>query len=143
MLSFSSDLKIFVCTQPTDMRKGFCGLSGIVRSQFQADPTAGDLFVFINRRRDRMKLLHFDGHGFWLYYRLLEAGTFEQLLPAEQRDNNADGTPTTNLQIDATQLTMLLAGISLVAAKQRRKRFTMARSSSVASVFESQQTASA
>ena len=126
MLSFSSDLKIFVCTQPTDMRKGFCGLSGIVRSQFECDPTDGSLFIFINRRRDRMKLLHFDGQGFWLYYRLLEAGTFEELLPAEQPDNDADVAPATNLQIDSTQLTMLLAGVSLVAAKKRRKRFSMA-----------------
>lgn len=139
MLSFSSDLKIFVCTQPTDMRKGFCGLSGIVRSQFHADPTDGSLFVFINRRRDRMKLLHFDGQGFWLYYRLLEAGTFEELLPAEQRDNDADDKPAANVQIDSTQLTMLLAGVSLVAAKNRRKRFSIAQARS----FDNQQSASA
>lgn len=139
MLSFSSDLKIFVCTQPTDMRKGFCGLSGMVRSQFEADPTDGSLFVFINRRRDRMKLLHFDGHGFWLYYRLLEAGTFEELLPTERRGNTTDDKPITNLQIDSTQLTMLLAGVSLVAAKRRRKRFSIAPTRS----FDNQQAASA
>lgn len=139
MLSFSSDLKIFVCTQPTDMRKGFCGLSGIVRSQFQADPTDGSLFVFINRRRDRMKLLHFDGQGFWLYYRLLEAGTFEELLPAEQRDNDTDDKLAANLQIDATQLTMLLAGVSLIASKNRRKRFSIAPARS----FDNQPSASA
>ena len=74
MLNLSSDLKIYAYTRPTDMRKGFNGLSGIVRSEFQSDPTDGSLFVFINRRRDRMKLLHFDGGGYWLYYRLLEAG---------------------------------------------------------------------
>ena len=71
MLNLSSDLKIYAYTRPTDMRKGFNGLSGIVRSEFQSDPTDGSLFVFINRRRDRMKLLHFDGGGYWLYYRLL------------------------------------------------------------------------
>lgn len=124
MLSFSNDLKIFVCTQPIDMRKGFCGLSGIVRGQFQADPTDGSLFIFINRRRDRMKLLHFDGQGFWLYYRLLESGTFEELLPTEQHDNKVDNKPP-NLRIDSTQLTMLLAGVSLIAAKKRRKRFAL------------------
>jgi transposase len=79
MLSFASGMKIFVYTRATDMRKGFNGLSGIVRSEFQADPADGSLFLFINRRRDRMKLLHFDGGGYWLYYRLLEAGTFEEL----------------------------------------------------------------
>jgi transposase len=56
------------------MRKGFAGLSGIIREELQADPTDGSLFLFMNKRRDRMKLLHFVGGGFWLYYRLLEAG---------------------------------------------------------------------
>ncbi len=114
MLNLSSDLKIYAYTHATDMRKGFNGLSGIVRSAFQSDPTDGSLFVFINRRRDRMKLLHFDGGGFWLYYRLLEAGTFEELKP-----NDDSG----RLQIDATQLSMLLAGVSLVASQSRRKRY--------------------
>jgi len=114
VLNLSSDLKIFAYTRATDMRKGFNGLSGLVRSEFQSDPTDGSLFVFINRRRDRMKLLHFDGGGYWLYYRLLEAGTFEELKPT-----NDSG----RLQIDATQLSMLLAGVSLVASRSRRKRY--------------------
>ena len=96
---------------PVDLRKGFDGLSGIVRQQFQADPLDGNLFLFFNRRRDRMKILHWDGCGFWLYYRLLEAGTFETI--------KGDGP---RVQIDATQFAMLLGGVSLVAAR-RRKRF--------------------
>ena len=117
MLNFPSTVKIFACTQPTDMRKGFNGLSNIVRAEFQADPTDGSLFLFINRRRDRMKLLHFEQGGFWLYYRLLEAGTFEELRTVGE---------SPRLQIDATQLTMLLSGISLVAADKRRKRYEKA-----------------
>lgn len=119
MLSFTSGMKIFVYTQAADMRKGFNGLSGIVRSEFQADPADGSLFIFINRRRDRMKLLHFDGGGYWLYYRLLEAGTFEELKPQDD---------SCRLQIDATQLSMLLAGVSLVRSDRRRKRFSQALS---------------
>jgi transposase len=119
MLSFASGMKIFVYTQVTDMRKGFNGLSGIVRSEFQSDPTDGSLFIFINRRRDRMKLLHFDGGGYWLYYRLLEAGTFEELKPKDD---------SCRLQIDATQLSMLLWGVSLVRSDRRRKRFSNAPS---------------
>jgi transposase len=115
MLNLSSGADIFVYTQPTDMRKGFNGLSGIVRGELQSDPTDGSLFIFINRRRDRMKLLHFDGGGYWLYYRLLEAGTFEELEPNGE---------SCQLQMDATQLSMLLSGVSLVAAKNRRKRFS-------------------
>lgn len=114
MLNFSGGTRIFVHTGATDMRKGFGGLSAIVRVQFEADPTDGSLFVFINRRRDRMKLLHFSDGGFWLYYRLLEAGTFE---PVRAAGSSA------KLQIDATQLTMLLSGVSLSASTRRRKRY--------------------
>jgi len=122
MLNLSSVVKIYVYLPPTDMRKGFNGLSGIVRSEFDADPTDGSLFVFINRRRDRLKLLHFDGGGFWLYYRLLEAGTFEELTAAGN---------SRQLQIDATQLAMLLAGVSLVASHRRRKRYAVNRQEQV------------
>lgn len=123
MLNLSAGIKIYVYTPVTDMRKGFNGLSGIVRSEFGADPADGSLFVFINRRRDRMKILHFDGGGFWLYYRLLEAGTFEELKGA----NNL-----CRLQIDATQLSMLLSGVSLVASRRRRKRYSEKRSEQAA-----------
>ncbi|MCA9140496.1 MAG: IS66 family insertion sequence element accessory protein TnpB [Planctomycetales bacterium] len=114
MLNFTHYTKIFVHTEATDMRKGFSGLSAIVRERFEADPTDGSLFLFINRRRDRMKLLHFADGGFWLYYRLLEAGTFESLA-------SCDGT--CKLQIDATELSMLLSGVSLAASSKRRKRY--------------------
>jgi len=67
MLTISPGIKIYVYQAATDMRKGVNGLSGLVRSEMQADPTDGNLFVFINRRRDRMKMLYFDGGGFWLY----------------------------------------------------------------------------
>lgn len=123
MLNLSPGIKIYVYTPVTDMRKGFNGLSGIVRSEFGADPADGSLFVFINRRRDRMKILHFDGGGFWLYYRLLEAGTFEELKGAND---------LCRLQIDATQLSMLLSGVSLVASRRRRKRYSEKRNEQAA-----------
>ena len=115
MLNLTSQSKVYIYTPDTDMRKGVNGLSGIVRSELAADPTDGSLFVFINRRRDRMKILHFDGGGFWLYYRLLEAGTFEEL-------KNSD--KSSYLAMDATQLSMLLSGVSLVASNRRRMRFS-------------------
>jgi transposase len=114
MLSFSNNINIFVYTDDTDMRKGFVGLSAIVREEFRADPTDGSLFIFINRRRDRMKLLHFSSGGFWLYYRLLESGTFETLKSKGGSNRR---------QIDATELSMLLSGVSLAKAGKRRKRF--------------------
>lgn len=115
MLNLTSQSKIYVYTSVTDMRKGVHGLSGIVRSEFGTDPTDGSLFVFINRRRDRMKILYFEGGGFWLYYRLLEAGTFEELKNPQQ---------SSYLTIDSTELSMLLSGVSLVAAGRRRKRYS-------------------
>jgi transposase len=115
MLTLTTGTKIFAYLPAADMRKGFAGLSAIIREEFQADPTDGSLFLFINRRRDRMKLLHFVDGGFWLYYRLLEAGTFETLQPSSNQ--------SCKLQLDATELSMLLAGVSLAQAAKRRKRF--------------------
>ncbi|MCK4660178.1 MAG: IS66 family insertion sequence element accessory protein TnpB [Phycisphaerae bacterium] len=114
MLSIPPTVSIFLYTQPTDMRKGFNGLLAIVRGEFAADPLDGSLFLFINRRRDRLKILHFDGSGHWLYYKLLEAGTFEVIA--------SEGKCT---QIDSTQPAILLGGVSLVGLK-RRKRYQRA-----------------
>ena len=111
MLHVPASVAIYVHTQPVDLRKGFDGLSGIVRAEFQADPLDGSLFLFFNRRRDRLKILHFDGTGYWLYYKLLEAGTFETI--------TSDGP---RVQIDATQLAMLLGGVSLAAVRRKRYR---------------------
>ncbi len=115
MLNITGQSKIFAYLPATDMRKGFSGLSAIIREEFQTDPTDGSLFLFINRRRDRMKLLHFSDGGFWLYYRLLEAGTFESLSP---KVNGAS-----QVELDATDLSMLLAGVSLAWSGKRRKRY--------------------
>ena len=110
MVSIGPTVSLFLYTEPTDMRKSFDGLSGIVRSELGTDPTDGSCFLFINRRRDRLKILHFDGAGYWLYYRLLEAGTFE-VIASEGRC----------VQIDPTQLAMLLGGVSLVGVRKRKR----------------------
>ncbi len=115
MLIPAASASIFVYTEIADSRKGIQGLSGIVRDAFGADPTDGRLFAFINRRRDRMKVLHFDEGGFWLYYRVLEAGTLEFL-------KDSDKPPVHS--IDATELSMLLSGVSLVVSDARRKRYS-------------------
>ena len=116
MLNPPSTAKIYVYTASADMRKGVNGLGGMVRAEFdEADPTDGSLFVFINRRRDRMKILHFIDGGFWLYYRVLERGTVESL---QHASTAKQGT------IDATELAMLLSGVSLAAARRRRVRYS-------------------
>jgi len=112
MISVASQAKIFLYCHATDMRKGFDGLSGIIRDELQQEPTDGSLFLFINRRGDRIKILYWDRDGLALWYKRLEAGTFER---------SVDGSkPVVN--IDATELSMLLGGVPLAKTK-RRKRF--------------------
>jgi len=113
MIAIPSGASIYHCTSATDMRKGFDGLSGIIRTEFGREPNDGSLFLFINRRRDRIKILHWEAGGFELWYKRLEAGTFEQVT-----SRNGQSVVT----IDATELTMLLSGVSLQSVK-RRKRF--------------------
>ena len=116
MLSLAPNMRIYLHAEPTDMRKSFDGLGGLVRSVFEADPTDGSLFLFINRRRDRIKLLYWDQDGLALWYKRLESGTFEIVAAT-------DGSA--GVEIDATQLAMLLGGVSLDSAK-RRKRYARA-----------------
>ena len=101
--------KILFFTLPTDMRKSFCGLAGLVRNELGGDPTDGTLFLFVNRRRDRIKALYWDRDGLALWYKRLESGTFEMFQADEQ---------TNAIQIDQTDLSLLLGGISIESAKK-------------------------
>jgi hypothetical protein len=116
MLTLSPTTRIYLHLPPTDMRKSFDGLTGLVRSVFRADPVEGNWFLFLNRRRDRIKILYWDRDGMALWYKRLSSGTFEQL-------RGADGVAT--LEIDATQLALLLSGVTVESA-QRRRRFSRA-----------------
>lgn len=103
--------RIFLYSQSVDMRKGFDGLSGIVTQQMGADVLSGDAYVFVGRRKDRLKLLVWEPSGFVLYYKRLEAGTFR--LP--------DGKQT-SVALSSAELWALLEGLD-VEVKQRRKRW--------------------
>ena len=116
MLTVSAHLRIFVHAAPTDMRKSFDGLTALVRSAFAADPLDGSLYLFVNRRRDRLKLLYWDADGLAIWYKRLEKGGFE-MIPAEEG--------AAAVEIDATQLAMLLGGAPLASA-QRRRRYVKA-----------------
>ena len=76
MFNFSSSLKIHLCVAPTDMRKSFNGLYALAKHELGKNPMDGSLFLFANRRRDRVKLLYWDGTGFWVLAKRLEKGTF-------------------------------------------------------------------
>jgi len=116
MLSLTNNLQIYLCTAPTDMRKSFDGLSALVTSVMNKDLLSGHLFLFLNRRRDRIKLMYWDRDGLAIWYKRLEAGTFETL---------SASTDQAAVELDATQLGLLLNGVSLASAK-RRKRYAIA-----------------
>lgn len=118
MLSWPAKLRVYFCVAPTDMRKSFDGLSGLVASVFERTLLDGDLFLFLNKRRDRVKLLYWDRDGIAIWAKRLESGTFETPRVAAQQKH---------LELDATELAMLLSGVSLSTVK-RRKRYIPAAS---------------
>ena len=116
MLSVSPTMRIFVYTQPTDMRKQFNGLHALVTHSMGQDVMTGDYFVFFNRRKHRCKILYWDHDGLVVWAKRLERGGFET--PAA-RDN------AIALEIDGTTLAMILGGVDLQSV-QRRKRYQAA-----------------
>jgi transposase len=113
VLSLSSALRIFLATEPADMRKGFDGLSQLVRERIAQDPLSGHLYVFRNRRRDRVKILYWDRDGLALWYKRLEKGTFR--FP-EAVDGRVEVTPA--------EMAAVLEGIDLSHAR-RQARFSL------------------
>ena len=112
MLSVSPALKIFLCIKPTDLRGGFDRLAQLVQQVLGKDPLSGHLFLFVNRRRDRIKMLYWAGDGYALWYRRLERGTFE--LPRTSLD-------AAGLEITGSQLSLILDGIELSSVRRRRR----------------------
>ncbi|MEI7526712.1 MAG: IS66 family insertion sequence element accessory protein TnpB [Mariniphaga sp.] len=106
--------RYFLYREPTDIRKSFDGLCGLVSSRLGQNPMSGDVFIFINKPRNRMKLLKWEPGGFVLFYKRLESGTFE--LPVVQK-------PTQSQTIDYGELAMMITGISMKYAKKRRRFF--------------------
>jgi transposase len=102
--------KIFLYAKDVDMRKSFDGLHALIQAEFARDALGGDLFVFLNRRRDRLKLMVWEPDGWALFYKRLEAGTFERPRSADEG---------VNVELDATDLTLLLAGVELKSVKRR------------------------
>lgn len=111
MLSLPTSVRIWLASHATDLRKSFDSLAEVVRQQLGGDPLSGQLFVFRNKRADRVKLLYWDEDGFVIVYKRLEAGTFR--FPQAE---------TTSVEIRAADLQMLLDGIDL-ASVRRQKRY--------------------
>ena len=111
MTSFSG-VRIFLCTTPTNMCYSFDSLMGRAQEVFDQDPASGHLFLFVNRSRDRIKILFWDRDGFCIWHKRLERGTF-QLLTAS---NDTEG-----IELDYAQLVKLLGGFDLRTGRRRRR----------------------
>ena len=110
MLALSSSCRYFLYGQPTDMRFGINSLAGLVQNKLGFDPMNGDIFIFIGKRSNQVRLLHWDRDGFAMYIKKLEQGTFER----PKLEGNA---------ISSAQLTLLLQGVRLDSVRMR-KRYT-------------------
>lgn len=118
MIRSAINVRVFVCVQPTDMRTGFDGLSGMVRQIFEQNPLSGALFLFRNRGRDRLKILYWDREGLAIWYKRLERGSFQ--FPTDLTSS----PEVTSCQITSEKLSLLLDGIDL-GSVQRRPRFAL------------------
>lgn len=111
MLTLPASVRIYVAAEATDLRKGFDGLAAATRSVIRQDPLSGHLFVFLNRERNRCKVLVWEKSGYLLLYKRLERGRFE--LP------RAPSAGSSHIQVEATELALILDGIDLTSARRR------------------------
>jgi transposase len=111
VLTWPRSVRVFLCTEPTDMRRSFDTLAEMTRRILEAEPLSGHLFVFTSRRGDRIKILYWDRGGYALWYKRLEKGCFHLPIGTGPR-----------LELDVAELSLLLEGIDLSGA-HRRKRF--------------------
>lgn len=115
--------RIFLCTEDTDMRKSFDALCGTIRAAMHLDPLSGGLFVFKNKRADRIKVVYWDTDGFAMWYKVLQKGTFQ--FPDLRNFSSA------GIEIDSAMLGLILQGIDLSSIRRRtRYRSPVANTSS-------------
>ena len=119
MISLTGSLRVFVCTQPADMRRSFDGLCGMARDIMKQDPFSGHLFLFRNRNRDRLKILYWDRDGLAIWYKRLEKGTWQ--FPTDVCRTTAPGTSGASAEISRQELALLLEGIDLRSVERRRR----------------------
>ncbi len=116
MLMLPPTVRVFVCLEATDMRKGFDGLVAVTRDRLEEDPFSGHLYVFFNRRRNRAKILFWDRSGLVVWYKRIEKGRFRLASIDTHRDAR-------QAEVEAAELALILEGIDLSGAR-RRARFT-------------------
>lgn len=112
MFALTTSHRFLLYRKVTDFRKGFDGLCGLVQNELDREPTSGEVFIFINRSRDRIKLLHWQHGGFVLYYKRLEKGTIS--LPSLD-------SKSTSCQVSYTDLVLMIEGISVERVVQKER----------------------
>jgi transposase len=110
VLTISPAVRIYLATGATDLRRSIDGLASVVRERFALEPTSGHLFLFRNRRGDRVKILVWDTGGFWVLYKRLERGTFAW--PAADEE--------ARVEMRSRDLLLLLSGVDLAQTRRRR-----------------------
>lgn len=113
MLTLPASVRIFIAAEAVDLRRGFDGLSAATRGIIMQDPLSGHVFAFLNRRKNRIKLLVWDRTGLVLIYKRLERGTFQ--IPTEPAPGSR------HVELDAGDLGLILEGIDLRGARRRRR----------------------
>ena len=112
MVTLSSTQRYYLWREPVDMRKSFDGLQGVVTNHMKRDALSGEVFIFMNRRRDQVKLLVWDRSGFVIYYKRLERGRFE--LPVQVGAVRGQALPWADLML-------ILEGVSLGSVRWRKR----------------------
>ena len=117
MISLTGSLRVYVCTQPADMRRSFDGLCGMARDLMKQDPLTGHLFLFRNRNRDRLKVLYWDRDGLAIWYKRLEKGTWQ--FPTDMKPQSEK--TGASAEISRQELSLLLDGIDLRSVERRQR----------------------
>jgi transposase len=115
VLMFAGAPSVFAYTQPTDLRKSFAGLVGLVERELGQTVESGHLYLFFNRRRNSLKVLFFTGDGLAIFYRRLERGTFEMPQALAATDS------VLGVELRMSELAMILEGIELSSVRHRRR----------------------
>ena len=117
MLTLPASVRIYIAAEAVDLRRGFDGLAAATRSVIGADPMSGHVFVFVNRRRNRVKFLVWDRTGYLLLYKRLERGTFK--IPTEPEVGRR------HVEVDAGELGLMLEGLDLRGARRRKRWYRL------------------
>jgi len=112
MFGLTTTHQFHLYNKSTDMRKGFNGLCGLIQNDLSTSPTNGSVYIFINKTRDKVKLLHWSGSSFILYYKRLESGTFE--IPYYDLEVGS-------ISLTYSQLVLLIDGISITNISKRKR----------------------